>query len=137
MRVLSWRAFWDSSRLLLLRSIFSAGSSSPSACSACTRREKNESTPMNANTTALLYLVAGALFILALRGLSNPETSRRGNLFGMIGIAIAIVTTLVTHPPAGPLAWALVLVGFAVGGGSGAVIARRVPMTSMPELVAA
>src|SRR5438067_10578384 len=137
MRVLSWRAFWDSSRLLLLRSIFSAGSSSPSACSACIRREKNESTPMNANTTALLYLVAGALFILALRGLSNPETSRRGNLFGMTGMAIAILTTLAWHPPAGTGAWILVGLGIATGGSVGAVIARRVPMTAMPELVAA
>ena len=49
---------------------------------------------MNANLAALLYLVAGVLFILALRGLSSPETSRQGNLFGMVGMAIAIVTTL-------------------------------------------
>src|SRR5882757_3944620 len=78
---------------------------------------------MNANLVALLYLVAGVLFILALRGLSSPETSRQGNLFGMIGMAIAIVTTLAWHPPA--------------SGGAGALIARRVPMTAMPELVAA
>src|ERR1700726_328644 len=84
-----------------------------------------------------LYLVAGVLFILALRGLSSPETSQRGNLFGMIGMAIAILTTLASHPPAGIGAWALVVVGMAIGGGTGAVIARRVPMTSMPELVAA
>ena len=51
---------------------------------------------MNADLAALLYLAAGVLFILALRGLSNPETSRRGNLFGMVGMAIAIVTTLAT-----------------------------------------
>jgi NAD(P) transhydrogenase subunit beta len=92
---------------------------------------------MNANLTAVLYLVAGVLFILALRGLSSPETSRRGNLFGMIGMAIAIVTTLASHPPAGLGAWALVILGLSIGGGTGAVIARRVPMTSMPELVAA
>src|SRR5581483_8166266 len=78
---------------------------------------------MSANLAALAYLVAGVLFILALRGLSNPETSRRGNLFGMIGMAIAVATTLASHP--------------ALGGGAGAMIARRVPMTSMPELVAA
>ena len=53
---------------------------------------------MDANIVALLYLVAGVLFILALRGLSSPETSRQGNLFGMIGMAIAIVTTLGSHP---------------------------------------
>jgi NAD(P) transhydrogenase subunit beta len=92
---------------------------------------------MNANLTAVLYLVAGVLFIQALRGLSSPETSRRGNLFGMIGMAIAIVTTLASHPPVGFSAWALVILGLAIGGGTGAVIARRVPMTSMPELVAA
>ena len=92
---------------------------------------------MNANLAAVLYLVAGVLFILALRGLSNPASSRRGNLFGMVGMAIAIVTTLAAHPPAGLGAWALVVVGMALGGGIGAVIARRVPMTSMPELVAA
>ena len=92
---------------------------------------------MSADVVALLYLAAGVLFILALRGLSSPETSRRGNLFGMIGMAIAIVTTLASHPPAGVGAWALVVVGMAIGGGTGAVIARRVPMTAMPELVAA
>src|SRR5262245_52432846 len=92
---------------------------------------------MNANIVALLYLVSGVLFILALRGLSSPETSRQGNLFGMVGMAIAIVTTLASHPPAGLGAWALVLVGLAAGGSVGALIARRVPMTAMPELVAA
>src|SRR6266568_2822367 len=92
---------------------------------------------MSADLAALCYLVAGALFILALRGLSNPETSRRGNLFGMIGMAIAVATTLASHPPASYAAWGLVALGMALGGGTGAVIARRVPMTSMPELVAA
>jgi proton-translocating NAD(P)+ transhydrogenase subunit beta len=92
---------------------------------------------MNANLVALLYLVAGVLFILALRGLSSPETSRQGNLFGMVGMAIAIVTTLAAHPPADLLGGLLVVAGIALGGGTGAVIARRVPMTSMPELVAA
>src|SRR5262249_38535550 len=83
---------------------------------------------MSANLAALAYLVAGVLFILALRGLSHPDTSRRGNLFGMIGMAIAVATTLAAHPPAGLGAWVLVII---------AVAARRVPMTSMPELVAA
>ena len=92
---------------------------------------------MSANLAALCYLVAAALFILALRGLSNPETSRRGNFFGMLGMAIAIATTLGLHPPASYAAWGLVALGMALGGGTGAVIARRVPMTSMPELVAA
>src|SRR5258705_4455795 len=92
---------------------------------------------MSADFVALLYLVAGVLFILALRGLSSPETSRRGNLFGMVRMAIAIVTTLASHPPAGLGAWGLVVLGLAIGGSTGAVVARRVPMTAMPELVAA
>src|SRR3982075_748185 len=92
---------------------------------------------MNADLAGLLYLVAGVLFILALRGLSSPVTSRQGNLFGMVGMAIAILTTLASHPPADVGAWALVVVGMAIGGGTGAVIAGRVPMTGMPELVAA
>jgi H+-translocating NAD(P) transhydrogenase subunit beta len=92
---------------------------------------------MSPNLVALLYLAAGVLFILALRGLSSPETSRQGNLFGMVGMGIAIATTLASHPPAGIGAWILVVVGLALGGGTGGVIARRVPMTAMPQLVAA
>ena len=92
---------------------------------------------MNQNVVALLYLVSGVLFILALRGLSSPATSRQGNMFGMVGMAIAIVTTLASHPPTGFFTWLLVIVGLAIGGGGGAYIARRVPMTAMPELVAA
>src|SRR6266699_373542 len=92
---------------------------------------------MNANLAAVLYLVAGALFILSLRGLSSPASSRRGNFLGMAGMAIAVATTLAAHPPADGIAWVLVIVGVAIGGSIGAVIARRVPMTSMPELVAA
>ena len=63
---------------------------------------------MNANIAALLYLVAGVLFIQALRGLSSPESSRRGNMLGIIGMAIAVGTTLAAHPPAGAGAWILV-----------------------------
>ena len=92
---------------------------------------------MNANISAALYLVAGVLFILALRGLSSPESSRRGNMFGIVGMTIAVLTTLAGHPPQGLGAWILVIAGIVLGGGIGAVIARRVPMTSMPELVAA
>ena len=91
---------------------------------------------MNANLAALLYLVAGVFFILALRGLSNPESSRRGNQFGIAGMAIAIVTTLfLAAPSLGGLV--LIVLGIAIGGGIGAVIARRIPMTAMPQLVAA
>ncbi|MEA2993840.1 MAG: H+-translocating transhydrogenase subunit beta [Alphaproteobacteria bacterium] len=92
---------------------------------------------MNANLAALLYLVAGVLFIMSLRGLSSPVTSRQGNLFGMVGMAIAVLTTLALRPPATFGSWLLVLAGIGVGGGAGAVIARRVPMTAMPQLVAA
>jgi len=91
---------------------------------------------MSANITATLYLVSGVLFILALRGLSHPVTSRRGNLFAMIGMAIAIVTTLVLANPSAE-AWAFIIVGLAIGGGIGAITARRIPMTAMPQLVAA
>jgi NAD(P) transhydrogenase subunit beta len=92
---------------------------------------------MNANLAAVLYLVAGVLFILSLRGLSSPASSRRGNFLGMAGMAIAVATTLAAHPPADGVGWVLVALGVAIGGSIGAVIARRVPMTSMPELVAA
>jgi len=92
---------------------------------------------MNANLSALLYLVAGVLFILSLRGLSSPASSRQGNFFGMVGMAIAVATTLAAHPPASTTGWILVILGVAIGGSIGAVIAKRVPMTSMPELVAA
>ncbi len=92
---------------------------------------------MSANLAALLYLVSGILFILSLRGLSSPSSSRQGNLFGMIGMTIAILTTLAYARPAGIGAWILVLGGLGLGGGIGAVVARRVPMTSMPQLVAA
>jgi len=92
---------------------------------------------MSANVVALLYLVSGVLFILALRGLSHPESSRQGNLFGMIGMAIAIVTTLFAAPPAGAGTWAMIIAGLGIGGGAGAVIAKRIAMTAMPQLVAA
>ena len=76
------------------------------------------------NLAALAYLVAGVLFILALRGLSSPESSRRGNLLGMVGMAIAVVTTLVVSGVADGLTWGLIVLGVAVGGGIGAVTAR-------------
>ena len=91
---------------------------------------------MNPNFAALLYLVAGVLFILALRGLSSPATSRQGNRFGMIGMLIAVLTTLALRPPASFFSWVLVIVGIAIGGGFGAWRARTVQMTAMPQLVA-
>jgi NAD(P) transhydrogenase subunit beta len=83
---------------------------------------------------ALAYLVAGVCFILALRGLSSPASSRRGNRFGMAGMLIALVTTLVTHQLA---SLPEILVAIAIGGGIGFIIARRILMTAMPQLVAA
>ncbi len=91
---------------------------------------------MSPNFAAFLYLVSGVLFILALRGLSHPTTSRRGNVLGMVGMAIAILTTLfLAEPSFGRLV--LIVVGLGIGGGMGAYIARRIPMTAMPQLVAA
>jgi NAD(P) transhydrogenase subunit beta len=87
---------------------------------------------MSANQVALWYLVASVLFILALKGLSHPESARRGNLFGMIGMAIAVLTTLTLAER-----YDLILAAILVGGAIGAVVARRVQMTQMPELVAA
>ncbi|MFD1190085.1 NAD(P)(+) transhydrogenase (Re/Si-specific) subunit beta [Phenylobacterium conjunctum] len=95
---------------------------------------------MNANLAAILYLVSGVLFILALRGLSSPVTSQAGNRNGMIGMAIAVGVTLVTLFSQGkldPLTLGLIGGGVAIGGGVGAMIARKVAMTSMPQLVAA
>jgi NAD(P) transhydrogenase subunit beta len=92
---------------------------------------------MSANIAALLYLLSGVLFILALWGLSSPATSRAGNRNGMIGMTIAIATTLWVVGVTDPLTWGLIAGGLAIGGIIGAVIARRVAMTAMPQLVAA
>ena len=95
---------------------------------------------MNPNLAAFLYLVSGVLFILALRGLSSPATSRAGNRYGMIGMTIAVVTTLVSSqvwPGLDIITVFLIVLALGIGGGIGGVIAKRVPMTSMPQLVAA
>jgi NAD(P) transhydrogenase subunit beta len=91
---------------------------------------------MSANLAAVLYLAAGVLFILSLRGLSHPSTSRQGNLYGMIGMALAVGTTLLYRLPSGLSSWALVIGGVVLGGGIGAWRARTVQMTAMPQLVA-
>ena len=93
-----------------------------------------------ANISALAYLISGVLFILALRGLSSPETSRKGNLYGMIGMAIAIGVTILSLLGKGdldPVTIVIILCGIAVGGIAGMTIAQKVSMTSMPQLVAA
>jgi H+-translocating NAD(P) transhydrogenase subunit beta len=89
---------------------------------------------MSENLSALLYLVASVLFVLSLRGLSSPQTARQGNLFGIVGMAIAILTTL-----AGPhvLSYSTILAGIVIGGAIGTVIAWRIQMTALPQLVAA
>ena len=91
---------------------------------------------MSANLTAILYLVSAVLFIMALRGLSSPDSSRQGNMYGMVGMGIAVLTTLFLAAPSFG-GWALIILGMAIGGGAGAVIARQIPMTAMPQLVAA
>jgi H+-translocating NAD(P) transhydrogenase subunit beta len=91
---------------------------------------------MNPSLAALLYLVSGVLFILALRGLSSPETSRQGNTYGMIGMAIAIGTTLFAVK-LDVTTIGIIVAATAIGGGIGAVLAQRIAMTSMPQLVAA
>lgn len=91
---------------------------------------------LSANLAAVLYTVSAVLFILALRGLSSPETSRRGNTYGMVGIAIAIVTTILVAGFGGQ-GLLIIAGGLALGGGVGAVIAKKIPMTDMPQLVAA
>ena len=90
------------------------------------------------NIVTLLYLVASVCFIQALKGLSNPNTSIRGNVFGMTGMAIAVVTTAVLIAEIAGTAGGLsyVLVGLLIGGTAGSIMAKRVEMTKMPELVA-
>ena len=92
---------------------------------------------MSVSFASLLYLVSGSLFILSLRGLSSPASSRRGNQLGMIGMGIAIVTTLTMAAPSSFMAWLLIIGGLGLGGVIGAVTARRIAMTAMPQLVAA
>ena len=91
---------------------------------------------MDENFAALFYLISSVCFIMALKGLSHPETSRRGNLFGMIGMAIAVLTTLLVLPSVG-FNLLTIFAGVLVGGSIGTVIALRVQMTALPQLVAA
>jgi NAD(P) transhydrogenase subunit beta len=91
---------------------------------------------MSASLTSLAYLAAAVLFILALRGLSHPETSRQGNRNGMIGMAVAVGATLL-HRGIGPSGYLLMLAGIAAGGAVGTLVALRIQMTALPQLVAA
>ncbi|MDJ0968391.1 MAG: NAD(P)(+) transhydrogenase (Re/Si-specific) subunit beta, partial [Kiloniellales bacterium] len=89
---------------------------------------------MNADISTLAYLVASICFVLALRGLSHPESSRAGNMFGMVGMAIAIVTTLLLP---GVVSYWLIILGIVIGGAIGTFIALKINMTALPQLVAA
>ena len=90
---------------------------------------------MSANLSAFFYLISGILFILALRGLSSPETSRQGNYFGIAGMVISIIVTFLSIGNFGE-GFIYVLIFLIIGGTIGAFIAFRIPMTAMPELVA-
>ncbi len=89
---------------------------------------------MNENLTSFAYLVASVCFIMALRGLSSPESSRQGNRWGMAGMAVAILTTLLTP---GVVSYPMILLGILIGGAIGTVVAQRIQMTALPQLVAA
>ena len=89
---------------------------------------------MTSNLSALAYLVAGICFIMALRGLSHPESARRGNIYGMAGMLIAVLTTLAAPDVVG---YELIILGVVIGGTIGTVVALRIQMTAMPQLVAA
>jgi NAD(P) transhydrogenase subunit beta len=103
-------------------------------------RENDEGRDMSLNLVVLLYLVASVCFIQALKGLSHPTTSRLGNAFGMIGMAIAVVTTVALiyklAPQVATVGMGWVLLGLVIGGTAGTIMANRVPMTKMPEMVA-
>ena len=90
---------------------------------------------MSPNLSAIFYLISGVLFILALRGLSSPETSRQGNLFGILGMTIAIIVTFLSIGNFST-SFIYVLIFLLIGGLIGSLIAFKIPMTAMPELVA-
>ena len=88
---------------------------------------------MSVSLAAFLYLISGICFIMALRGLSHPSTARQGNTFGMVGMAIAILTTLALP---GVLSYEMIILGILIGGAIGAIIAKKIEMTALPQLVA-
>jgi len=89
---------------------------------------------MSGNLAAILYLVASVCFILALRGLASPESARMGNILGIAGMVIAVATTLASP---GVVSYGLIIAGIVIGGAAGTVIALRIQMTALPQLVAA
>ena len=88
---------------------------------------------MTPNLAAILYLIAGVCFVMALRGLSSPGTARRGNLYGIFGMIIAVGTTL-AQPGIEDYLW--IVIGIGIGGLIGTIIALKIPMTAMPQLMA-
>ena len=90
---------------------------------------------ISTNLLALFYLISGVLFILALRGLSSPETSRQGNFFGILGMVIAVLVTFLSIGNFST-SFIYVIIFLLIGGSIGAFIAFKIPMTAMPELVA-
>ena len=89
---------------------------------------------ISANISAIAYLISAIFFVLALNGLANPDSARRGNIFGVIGMIIAIVTTLLSP---GVVSYDMIILGILIGGTIGTIIAIKIEMTSLPELVAA
>ena len=89
---------------------------------------------MSENLTAISYLVSAIFFILALKGLSHPESARNGNIMGIIGMIIAVITTLFNP---NVLSYEMIILGILIGGGIGTYIALKIEMTALPQLVAA
>ena len=100
------------------------------------QQEEDGSGEVSASLTSLAYLVSAVLFILALRGLSSPVTARQGNLFGMIGMGVAVAATLLQRGMSGS-GFLLIAIAIVIGGGAGMFVARRINMTALPQLVAA
>jgi NAD(P) transhydrogenase subunit beta len=92
---------------------------------------------VSASLAAFFYLIASICFILALRGLSSPRTARTGNIYGIAGMIVAIVTTLSTPQLAGHWSYWLILLGLVIGGAIGTYVALKIQMTALPQLVAA
>ena len=89
---------------------------------------------MTANMTGSAYLIASVLFILSLRGLSSPDSARTGVMFGIVGMVIAIFTTLMDP---GVVSYSMIIMGVLIGGAIGTLIALKIQMTALPQLVAA
>ena len=92
---------------------------------------------MTNDLTTILYLISGVLFILAIRGLSSPDTARTGNYLGMSGMFLAFIVTIINLEQNNLYNWVLIISGISIGGLIGSLLARKVAMTDMPQMVAA